>query len=179
MTIRGLLHASARQLAAQPAQVLNPLSPRVFSRGAGWLAGHLPPVGIGDGPARSVRFGLYGSLKYGSSLLAALGMAAALIGLRQLWLLPLAGLAFYLVEVQLLFLFPLLLDGVSNPLRRSVRATYHVGLLRALTWTLCIAGYMLVGLLDWRQPWRKWHIGCLAVFNWYDAEVRAWARRPL
>ncbi|TVT42597.1 hypothetical protein FNT36_00420 [Hymenobacter setariae] len=101
-----------------------------------------------------------------------LATAAALAKLHLLWLLPLAGLAFYVVEVHFLFLFPLLLDRVAHPLRTSIWATYQVGFMRALTWTLAIAAFMLAGLLNRRQPWRNWHIGCLALIHWYHHEVR-------
>jgi hypothetical protein len=163
-------------LAAQPAQVRRPLSPHIFATGARWLAGHLPPrAGRPAGFDAAIPFGRYGSLKYGSSLLALLGVAGMLARLHAplVVLLPLAGLAFYVVEVHFLFLFPLLLDGVAHPLRASVRATYRVGLFKALAWTLTLAAFMLAGLLHWRRPWRNWHIGCLALIYWYHHEVRA------
>ena len=105
-------------------------------------------------------------------MLALLVVAGILALLHLLWWLPLAGLAFYVVEVHFLFLFPLLLDGVAHPLRASVRATYRVGFLKALAWTLTLAAFMLAGLLRWRRPWRSWHIGCLALIQWYCHEVR-------
>lgn len=175
MTVRWLLWASAQRFDGQPVQVRQPFSRHIFTLGARWMFGQWPLGGPppAGGFAEHTRFGWYGSLKYGSSLLAALVVASALARLPLLLWVPLAGLAFYLVEVHLLFLFPLLLDGVAHPLRSSVRATYRVGLLRALGWTLGIAAFMLVGLLDWRRPWRKWHIGCLAVIYWYQDEIRA------
>ncbi|MFD1468639.1 hypothetical protein ACFQ48_10420 [Hymenobacter caeli] len=134
---------------------------------------HLPPLaGRPAGFDDTIRFGRYGSLKYGSSLLALLVVAGVLVRLHLFLLLPLAGLAFYVVEVHFLFLFPLLLDCVAHPLRASVRATYRVGLLKALAWTLVLAAFMLAGLLS-RRPWHNWHIGCLALIHWYRHEVRA------
>lgn len=181
MTVWHLLSQSARQFAEQPAQVRRPFSRHIFGTGARWMFGQLPPAGpaLASEFSEQTNFTFYGSLKYGGSLLAALLVAGALVKLRWWPLLPLAGLAFYLVEVHLLFLFPLLLDRVAHPLCRSVQATYRVGLLRALGWTLVIAAYMLTGLLAWRQPWRRWHVGCLAVTRWYHEEIRAWARRQL
>ena len=173
LTVCGLLRQSARQLAARPAQVGQPMSVHIFTTGARWMFAHLPPQA--GRPAEfdgSVPFGRYGSLKYGSSLLALLAVASGLARLHLLPWLPLAGLAFYVVEVHFLFLFPLLLDRVAHPLRASLRATYRVGLLKALAWTLTIAAFMLAGLLC-RRPWRNWHVGCLALIHWYHHEVRA------
>jgi hypothetical protein len=173
MTVCSLLRQSARQFAARPAQVRQPLSLHIFTTGARWMFAHLPrqasrPAGFDE----TVRFGRYGSLKYGSSLLALLVMAGGLAKLHLPQWLPLAGLAFYVVEVHFLFLFPLLLDGVAHPLRASVRATYRVGLWKALAWTLTIAAFMLAGLLRRHRPWRNWHIGCLALIHWYHHEIR-------
>ena len=138
------------------------------------MSAHLPPsAGWPAGFDENRPFGHYGSFKYGSSLLALVVVAGVLGRLHLWWWLPLAGLAFYVVEVHFLFLFPLLLDGVAHPLRASIRATYRVGLLKALAWTLMIAAFMLVGLLRFRQPWRNWHVGCLALIQWYCHEVRA------
>jgi hypothetical protein len=174
MTVCGLLKRSARQLAEQPNQVRQPLSPRIFTAGARWMFAHLPPQAarplVFD---EKTSFGLYGSLKYGSSLLAFGAVSGGLFRLHWLVLLPLAGLAFYAVEVHFLFLFPLLLDRVAHPLRASIRATYRVGFWKALAWTLAIAAFMLVGLLHRQRPWRNWHVGCLALINWYHHEVRA------
>jgi hypothetical protein len=173
LTVCGLLRQGARQLAARPAQVRQPLSPHIFTTGARWLSAYLPPqAGRPGGFDAAIPFGRYGSFKYGSSLLALLVVAGILAWLHLLWWLPLAGLAFYVVEVHFLFLFPLLLDGAAHPLRASVRATYRVGFLKALIWTLTLAAFMLVGLLRWRQPWRNWHMGCLALIQWYCHEVR-------
>ena len=174
LTVGGLLRQSAQQLAAQPTQVRQPLSLHIFTTGARWMSAHLPPrAGWPAGFDETIKFGQYGTLKYGSSLLALLVVAGGLAQRHLLLGLPLAGLAFYVVEVHFLFLFPLLLDRVAHPLRASVRATYRVGLLKALAWTLTIAAFMLAGLLRWRRPWRNWHIGCLALINWYRHEVRA------
>ncbi len=175
MTVCRLLLQSAQQLAKQPAQVLRPLSLRIFTTGARWMFLHLPrqpkqPIRFDE----TINFGWYGSLKYGSSLLAMLVAAGVLtrLCLPLLLVLPLAGLAFYVVEIHFLFLFPLLLDGVTQPLRASIRATYRVGLLKALGRTLAIAAFMLAGLLNRQHPWRNWHIGCLALVHWYRHEIR-------
>jgi hypothetical protein len=175
MTVCGLLRLSARQFARQPTQVRQPLSPRIFATGARWMFAHLPAQGPPSEFDESIDFGHYGRLKYGSSLLAMLAATAAggLAKLPLLLLLPLAGLAFYVVEIHLLFLFPLLLDRVAHPLRASIRATYRVGFWKALAWTLALAAFMLAGLLHRRRPWRNWHIGCLALIYWYRYEVRA------
>lgn len=175
MTFRNLLRQSARQLAAQPALVPQPLSLHIFTTGARWMSAHLPAqAGRPGGFDEQRRFGWYGGIKYGSGLLAFLAVGGVVLGLHRPVLLPLAGLAFYVVEVQFLFLFPLLLDRVAHPLRTSIRATYRVGFLKSLGWTLALAALMLAGLLNRRRPWHNWHLGCLALLNWYRHEVRAW-----
>ena len=174
LTVCSLLRHSARQLAERPEQVRRPLSRHIFTTGARWMFARLPPLtGQPGGFDETINFGWYGSLKYGGSLLALLVAVGVLVRLRLSLLLPLAGLAFYLVEVHFLFLFPLLLDRVAHPLRTSVRATYRVGLFKALAWTLVIAAFMLAGLRRRRRPWRNWHIGCLALIYWYHHEIRA------
>jgi len=175
MTVCGLLKLSARQFAKQPTQVRQPFSPHIFATGARWMFAHLPAQSPRSEFDESTDFGHYGRLKYGSSLLAMLAAAVVggLAGLPLLLVLPLAGLAFYVVEIHFLFLFPLLLDRVAHPLRASIRATYRVGFWKALVWTLTLAAFMLAGLLNRRRPWRNWHIGCLALIYWYRHEVRA------
>lgn len=119
----------------------------------------------------SINFRYYGYLKYGISLLAFL-TSCFVLGKLHLWLMPLAILVFYACEVHFLFLFPLLIDQVKKPMQTSIRQTYRIGFGKALLWVFAIAIYMLSGLLNFRNPWRKWHIGCLSIVLWYKYEVR-------
>ncbi|MBZ4417780.1 hypothetical protein K8638_14910 [Myxococcus sp. RHST-1-4] len=87
--------------------------------------------------------------------------------------LPLAVPAFYAVEVQGLFLFPLALDGVAHPWRGSRRLLLEAGgTLSAVGTVLVLAAVMLFGGLAGRGWIRCWCLGCLAVVLWYE-ELRA------
>lgn len=173
MRVRAFIRQSERQFAQQPHQVQPIFSPHLFTLGARWMFDRLPAkeAATARGVAASPNFGWYGCFKYGLSLLA-LAASGWALGHLSLLLTPLAVLCFYVVEVHFLFLFPLLLDGAKNPLRTSIQATYRIGLLSALLGVLPIGGYMLSGLLNQQHPFRRWHIGCLAVLLWYQHEVR-------
>ncbi|PJJ61171.1 hypothetical protein [Hymenobacter chitinivorans] len=173
MTVGRLLSESERQFDKRPAQVQQVFSSNVFDAGARWMFQKLhedEPETAGAFDA-SINFSYYGYLKYGLSLLAFL-TAGFVLGQIHLWLMPLAVLVFYGFEVHFLFLFPLLLDRVENPIQTSIEQTYRIGFVKALLWVFTIAMYMLSGLLNHRNPWRKWHIGCLSIVLWYKYEVR-------
>ena len=150
-----------------------PVGP-VFEAGARWMALHLAllrqralPIPL---PLR--RFTYYGWLKYGLSLMG-VGLSAIVLGRLSYWLLPLAGLGFYLVEIQFVFLFPLLLEGRPQPLRTSCRLTARVGMGRCLSVVLPVAGYMLLGLVRPGRALHGWYTGCLAILLWYVDEIPA------
>lgn len=173
MTVGRLLSESERQFKKRPAQVQQVFSSNIFDAGARWMFERLhkdEPEATAAFDA-SINFSYYGYLKYGLSLLAFLTTCFAL-GKVHLLLTPLAVLVFYVFEVHFLFLFPLLLDKVKNPIQTSIKQTYRVGFGRALLWVFTIAMYMLSGLLNRRNPWRNWHIGCLSIVLWYRYEVR-------
>ena len=78
---------------------------------------------------------------------------------------PLAILAFYAVEAQMVFLFPLALDGCATPLRGSLALTRRAGgTLKVMGTVLPIAWHMLSG-----ASLRSWCHGCLAIVLWYEA----------
>jgi len=113
------------------------------------------------------RFGL---IKYSLSLAGAgLGVVAAYM-LGSHYIVAIV-LGFYLVEIHMLFLFPVLLDGIPAPLSASMRLTYRVGIVTCLLTVLLLAGYMLLGLLRFDRPLKNWYIGCLAVLLWYVEET--------
>ena len=145
-----------------------------FETGADWMGGHLVRLRGRPMPAPVPRpnFTAYGWLKYGLSM-SGFGMAAWAVGCISYWLLPLAELGFYLVEIQFLFLFPLLLEGGPAPLRRSCRLTARIGYGRCLAGVLPVAAYMLAGLLRPGRARRQWHVGCLAILLWYVDETPA------
>jgi hypothetical protein len=110
-----------------------------------------------------------GAVKYGLALAAALPVALAAL-LSGVWpLLPLSVAAFYAVEAQLVFLFPLALDGAAGPYREARRWTVRAGgTLAVLRVVLPLAAVMLLGGFAGRGFVRCWCLGCLAVCLWYE-----------
>ncbi len=140
----------------------------LFTNGARWMHG---AYGALHGPVppfpAAVRWERYGWGKYGISgagALVAFAVPAPFWAQMLLFL-----VVFYAIEVQLLFLFPLLILGVPAPVRTSVRLVWRVGFFRAWLTTILLAAYMLAGLLRWRSPFRQWCIGCLCVVLWAGA----------
>lgn len=119
----------------------------------------------------SGKYAVYGWMKYGLSLSAMIISMWFFMNVNA-WLLPLSILVFYLVEVHFLFLFPLLIDDVSAPVWTSIQQTYRSGLFTSLLTVIPIGFYMIAGLLNVRDPFHNWHVGCLAVILWYKNEVR-------
>jgi hypothetical protein len=111
-----------------------------------------------------------GVVKYGLASAAALLTATAIVLSGLPWpLLALCGLAFYAVEAQLVFLFPLTLDGSARPFRAARRWTVHAGgTVAVMSVVLPLAGVMLFGGLVRRGFVRSWCLGCLAVCLWYE-----------
>lgn len=165
------LRRAHQELARQPLPT-GAAGLRLFTPGAHWMHQQLTRLRPGAAlPPFNARLGFerYGWLKYGLCLLAAGLVAAPLLLLGHWWLLPLAALAFYLTEIHLLFLFPLLLDGHPHPLRQSAALLHRrVGVVPALLTVLPIAAHMLLGLLRRRRPLLGWYAGCLAVLYWYE-----------
>lgn len=173
MTYEALIHRSQEHLSRHPALVPTGLSIHMFAIGARWMLNRLNELNRDreiefDG---SVLFGWYGGLKYGICLSAFVGSAVVLAG-WSLWLSPLSILIFYWFEIHFLFLFPLLLDRVKDPVWTSMQQTYKIGICRALITVIPIALFMLIGLFHPRAPYRNWHVGCLAIIIWYNDEVR-------
>src|SRR5262249_35884759 len=82
---------------------------------------------------------------------------------------PLAILVFYAVEAQMVFLFPLALDGSARPFRAARAWTRRAGgTLAVLRVVLPLAGVMLLGGMAGRGFVRCWCLGCLAVCLWYE-----------
>jgi hypothetical protein len=89
--------------------------------------------------------------------------------LGRLELVPLAILAFYLVEAQGAFVFPALVDGVASPWRGSRTLVRTAGgTLVVAASTLLIASVMLFGGIVGNGFLRSWCIGCLAIVLWYE-----------
>ncbi len=110
-----------------------------------------------------------GFIKYGLATAAAFAWAAGTWALGLYLLVPFAVLVFYAIEVQMVFLFPLALDGDATPFRSARSWTRHAGgTIAAMRVVLPLAAVMLMGGLVGRGFVRCWCLGCLAVCLWYE-----------
>ncbi len=110
-----------------------------------------------------------GLLKYGLACAAALSWILLTIRCHQPFWAVLGVLVFYAVEAQMVFLFPLALDGSAHPFRAAWRWTRRAGgTLAVMVIILPLAATMLFGGLLGRGFVRSWCLGCLAVCLWYE-----------
>jgi len=127
---------------------------------------HTPPAGSTRG------FNTLGTIKYGLSSAAALVCLVAAVWFEQPLLAALIVPAFYAVEAQFVFLFPLALDETPHLWLHSRQLTVAGGGTLAVMGTvLPLAAVMLFGGLAGRGFVRSWCLGCLAVCIWYE-EIR-------
>jgi hypothetical protein len=141
----------------------------LFASGGEWMRLALAELRGEWLPPRPIRFNALGLLKYGLACAAALPFAAAALALQVWPLLILCVPAFYAVEAQMVFLFPLMLDGAARPFREARRWTVRAGgTLAVMTVVLPIAALMLCGGFARQGFVRSWCIGCLAVCIWYE-----------
>ncbi len=120
-------------------------------------------------PPAAVNYQRLGLIKYGLAGGVALLWAVAACAGRLPWLVPLAAVAFYAVEAQMVFLFPLALDGSARPFAAARRWTRHAGgTVAVVRVVLPLAGTMLFGGLAGRGFVRCWCLGCLAICLWYE-----------
>lgn len=171
MKFRRLIAQSRANLEQDPA-IHGTLSLNVFDSGAHWMFEKLNENGNSKLRFNSrTNYSAYGILKYSVSLLAFVVSAYLLMKISWL-LIPLSVVIFYIAEVHFLFLFPVLLDNAERPLLTSMRETYRTGIFTAVFTVIPIGFFMLLGLLNFRDPLRNWYVGCLAVIIWYRDEVR-------
>jgi predicted MPP superfamily phosphohydrolase len=120
-------------------------------------------------PPTALHYQRLGLIKYGLAGGVALLSAVAACALQVPWLVPLAVVTFYAVEAQMVFLFPLALDGSDRPFRAARQWTRRAGGTIAVMWVvLPLACVMLFGGLAGRGFVRCWCLGCLAVCLWYE-----------
>lgn len=142
----------------------------VFTNGAEWMLERMNEL---DGKERifdtSISYEKYGYSKYGICLVVFL-LTGIFLFFKAIFLLPLAIIVFYFLEIHSLFLFPLLIDKVENPIRTSIRMTYEIGIFSVLATVIPIGFFMLIGLLNLRNPLKNWYLGCLSILIWYGYE---------
>jgi predicted MPP superfamily phosphohydrolase len=142
---------------------------RGFSSGAQWMRIALEHIRSKPVAPHPAHFQWLGLVKYGLAVTASVAFAIAMIALRQPVLSLAAILVFYAVEAQFVFLFPLALDGVRQPLRASRRWTLRAGGTLVVMWTVMqLALTMVLGGFIGSGFVRSWCVGCLAVCVWYE-----------
>jgi predicted MPP superfamily phosphohydrolase len=120
-------------------------------------------------PSTATNYQLLGLIKYVLAGGIALASVVAAFTWHVPWLLPLAAIAFYAIEAQMVFLFPLALDGSDRPFRAAWRWTRRSGgTITVMQVVLPLACTMLFGGLAGRGFLRCWCLGCLAVCLWYE-----------
>jgi hypothetical protein len=140
-----------------------------FASGGRWMAEALGHLRQARPPAGGRALNVLGLVKYGLAGGAALACVALAFALGQPLVALLCVPAFYAVEAQMVFLFPLALDGYPRPYRESLRWTRRAGgTLAVMAVVLPIAATMLLGGLVGRGFVRSWCVGCLAVCVWYE-----------
>ena len=160
----GIAHYGSRDLVPRPDERDG------FHGGARWMARAMGRTIDAASAGRAARLA---ALKYGAALVAATGC-----GLVGASLHPIAGLVvfvlgFYAVEVQGLFLVPLVVARDPQPLLRSrALVASHGGTARAVLAVLPIAAWMIFAGVR-RGFVRAWCEGCLAVIVWFEEVERA------
>jgi len=172
MELKDLIHQSSLYYEKNARRIERPFSWDVFRLGGEWMRAWLVEWDpLRKWNSEAIAFNTYGWFKYLISLIAFLGSAYAFYVINP-WLLPLSLIVFYIVEVHFLFLFPLLIDGVRNPLWQSIVITHRIGLWRVLATVIPIGIFMVLGLFHLSDPFRNWYKGCLAILIWYQHDVR-------
>lgn len=150
-----------------------------FASGADWMRQALeqlrgqPLVGTASNLNR------FGMFKYGLASAAALGWLLLTMACHHPLLAVLCLPLFYAVEAQMVFLFPLALDGSARPFRTARRWTRRAGgTLAVMRIVLPLAAAMLFGGLLGRGFVRSWCLGCLAVCLWYEHLRRSAEEQP-
>ena len=117
----------------------------------------------------SVNFNGLGMLKNGVATAVSFFVWGIGVYYKSLPLILLATFVFYLVEVQMVFLFPLLIDQNSRPFGTSrLLVVKGGGTIRAMSVVMPISAYMMLGGFFRRGFVRSWCVGCLAVLLWYS-----------
>ena len=140
-----------------------------FASGAQWMRLGLETLRGRPCPSTAVNYQRLGLIKYGLAGGVALLWAVAACAWHVPWLVPLAAVAFYAVEAQMVFLFPLALDGAARPFAAARRWTRRAGgTIAVMRVVVPLACTMLFGGLAGRGVLRSWCLGCLAVCLWYE-----------
>jgi hypothetical protein len=138
-----------------------------FTSGAVWMRSVMEYVRGENIPPIESDYNKLGIFKYGLASVCALA-CGAFVSIMGWWsLLPLCVLVFYLVEAQMVFLFPLSLDG--SPVRSCSSWTRRAGgTLHVTCVVMQLAAVMLFGGFTGNGFVRSWALGCIAIVLWYE-----------
>jgi hypothetical protein len=140
-----------------------------FASGGDWMRLALAHLRGQHLPVLPLRLNVLGTFKYALASAAAMLVAAGAVLLHAWPLLALCVPVFYAVEAQMVFLFPLTLDGAAHPLREARRWTVRAGgTLAVMAVVLPVAAFMLLGGFARQGFVRSWCLGCLAICIWYE-----------
>ena len=142
---------------------------RGFHSGGEWMMTALTTIRGERIPARSIPFHRLGITKYTAAVIPTFAIVVFSLFVNKPWFVLAAVPAFYLVESQMVFLFPLAIDGRQRLLAESWRMTVRAGgTFAAMKVVLPIAAMMVAGGFLGRGFMRSWCVGCLAVVIWYE-----------
>jgi len=140
-----------------------------FRSGGSWMGQALESLRGSPLPGPAHDLNVLGLLKYGLACGGALFWVLLAFWLSFPLLAVLAVLVFYVIEAQMVFLFPLALDGETRPFLAARRWTRHAGgTFAVMAVVLPLAGTMLFGGFLGQGFVRSWCLGCLAVCLWYE-----------
>lgn len=140
-----------------------------FQSGAEWMALVMVTLRQQELPVVTCSFHQLGWIKYSLAVIGAILFLMGVLALKLWLLVPVTILIFYAIEVQMVFLFPLALDGSLSPFRESLQWTRKAGgTLSAMLTVIPLAVVMLFGGWVGQGFIRSWSLGCLAVVLWYE-----------
>lgn len=140
-----------------------------FASGGRWM--RLALEHLRGQPLKGAAYDLnrLGLIKYGLACAAALAWLVLTMRCQLPLLAVLCVPVFYALEAQMVFLFPLALDGSMRPFGEARRWTRRAGgTATVIIIVLPLAATMLFGGLLGRGFVRSWCLGCLAVCLWYE-----------
>ena len=139
-----------------------------FATGVQWMFQRMQELNlVKANQAPNLPWNRIGYCKYALVSLAALVLSGA-FGLIQPLLFLSFPIWFYLLELPLVFLFPILIQHKSFSIKHSILLIQKTG----FTASYLILIQLAAGMLIPSKNFHNWHKGCLAVLIWYE-EVTA------
>lgn len=141
-----------------------------FQAGAKWMHRCLETIrGERISYPETVAFNVHGFVKNGVAGTLSMIVWGIGIATHSIPLILASTLVFYLIEVQMVFLFPLLIDQDPTPFQKSRHYVVRGGgTIKAMSVVMPISAFMMIGGLLGQGIVRSWCIGCLAVVLWYE-----------